>query len=296
MEEKKSLKKTVLMTAVIIIVLLAIGLYFQLSYNIIPTKERVVYIMPTNCPEQICNVDSLRTWVSDIGVDLGIYNSNYFAIPSALVFKSGEAIVVNTISKKAFTDDLCILLNVSNACKTFESIIQKSDVVNVNSFTSLLSVNDIRLRLIAINLKLALKDKVDIIPRFIIVSNLDDSGSVNVAEVEEAARQLCILQTQSSNWVQYSTCIDGSLLNNQWVQTTWQACAQSANVDVNNMNSCVATNGIQLLKNEQNNVRQLKLTTSPVLFINNDVYTSRFTFDAIKKTVCMYFSKKPEGC
>ena len=296
MEHNRSLKKTFLITAVAVFVLFAIGLYFQSNYNILSGKETIVYIKPTNCPDQVCNLDSLRTWVKDVDTDLKIYNSNSVATPSAVIFKGNEVVAVGTASKRAFMDDLCVVVNVSSACKIFESGIQKTDSVTLNVFTSLLSINDVRLKLIAINLKQALKNKLNIAPRFIIVSNLDDTTTVNQAEVQEVARQLCMLQLQPNNWVQYATCIDNALLTNQWNQNTWQACAQAANIDVNSLNSCVQNNGLQLLKNEQNTVRQLGLTTTPVLFINNDVYASQFTFDAVKRTVCMYFNKKVEGC
>jgi len=296
MSEGRSLKRTFGLVISVILVLLAIGLYFQFNYVIFPGKDKIVYIMPTNCPEQVCNIDSLRTWVKDIDVDLGIYNSNSVAVPTAIVFKSNDAFGINTLSKRAFSNDLCVLINSSNACNVFERSIQKTDVATLNFFTSLFSINDVRLKLIAVNLKNILKDSVNVIPRFIIVSNLDDPASANVAEVQEVARQLCMLRTQPNNWVQYATCIDNALLNNQWTQATWQSCAQAANIDVDSLNACVQTNGLQLVANEQTTVRQLQLTTAPVLFINNDVYTSQFTFDAVKKTVCLYLRNKTEGC
>jgi len=298
-EKTSFLKKPFVIAIISIIVLLAIGMYFQSTYtgfSIFPTKTKVIYIKPANCPEEICNTDSLRTWVRDVDVGLEIYSSNSILVSSAIVFKENNAIVINTANKRAFSNDLCVLLNLNNACKIFESSIQRTDVVTLNFFTSLFSANDIKLKQIAINMRQILNESVSVIPRFIIVSNLDDEAAVNIAEVQEVARQLCMLQTQPNNWVQYVTCVDNALLSNQWNQETWQACAQAANVDVNAVNSCMQERDEQLLRNEQNTVRQLRLTSTPVLFINNDAYTSQFTFDAVKKTVCLYFNKKPEGC
>ena len=294
-----SLKKPFLIAAAAILVLLSIGLYFQSGYTgfaIFQSKEKIFYIQPVNCPEQICNLDSLRTWVKDVDVDLGVYTSTSVATPSAIVFKDSNVFGINTGSKRAFSDDLCVLMNLTNACKVFESGIQKADAVSLNFFTSLFSINDVRLKLIAINLKQALGESVNIIPRFIIVSNLDDASAVNTAEIQEVGRQLCMLQLQPNNWVQYVACVDNALLSNQWNQETWQACAQTANMDANAVNGCMQEKGEQLLRNEQNTVRQLRLTSTPVLFINNDVYTSQFTFDAVKKTVCLYLRNKTEGC
>lgn len=293
------MRKSFLIAAAAILVLLAIGLYFQFSYTssaIFQPKEKIFYIQPINCPEQICNLDSLRTWVKDVGVDLGVYTSTSVATPSAIVFRDSNVFAVNTGTKRAFSNDLCVLLNLSNACKIFESGLQKADAVTLNFFTSLFSITDVRLKVIAINLKQVFNDSVNVIPRFIIVSNLDDPSAVNAAEVQEIGRQLCMLQLQPNNWVQYVACLDNALLSNQWNQETWQACAQTASVDVNALDACIQEKGEQLLRNEQNTVRQLRLTSTPVLFINNDVYTSQFTFDAVKKTICLYFNKKPDVC
>jgi hypothetical protein len=204
--------------------------------------------------------------------------------------------VINTASKRAFSNDLCATVDAAGACRVFENSIQKSDVVTLNFFTSLFSENDVRLKIIAINLKQVLNESVHVIPRFIIITDLDGPGSENVAEVHEVMRQLCLLQTEPNSWVPYATCIDSALLTNQWTANTWEACAQTAVIDIDSMNGCVQGRGLQLAKSEQNTVKQLKLQSTPILFINSDVYTSRHTFDAVKKTACMYFNKKPEGC
>lgn len=298
-EEKKSLKKSFLMTAFVILVLLAIGLYFQFNFTgfaIFPGQEKIFYIRPASCPNEVCNTDSLRTWASDAGINLGIYDSNSVAVPIAMVFKNGDAFVINTASKRAFSNDLCAIVNATGACRVFENGIQKSDAVTLNFFTSLFSENDVRLKIIAINLKQVLNESVNVIPRFIIITDLNEPGSENVAEVHEVMRQLCLLQTQPNSWVPYATCIDNALLTNQWTANTWEACAQAAVIDVDSMYSCVQDRGLQLAKNEQSTVRQLKLQSTPILFINSDVYTSRHTFDAVKKTACLYFNKNPEGC
>ena len=299
MEEKKSLKKSFAMAAAVILALLAIGLYFQSNFTgfiIFPGQEKIFYIRPANCPDEICNTDSLRTWASDAGINLGIYDSNSVAVPIAMVFKDGDAFVINTASKRAFSNDLCAIVNVTGACRVFEDNIQKSDVVTLNFFTSLFSENDVRLKIIAINLKQVLNESVNVIPRFIIITDLDGPGSENAAEVHEVMRQLCLLQTQPNSWVPYATCIDSALLTNQWTANTWEACAQTAVIDMDSMNGCVQGRGLQLAKSEQNTVKQLKLQSTPILFINSDVYTSRHTFDAVKKTACMYFNKKLGAC
>lgn len=299
LEEKKSLKKSFAIAAVIILALLAIGLYFQFNFTgftIFPVQEKIFYIKPANCPNEVCNTDSLRTWASDAGVGLNIYDSNSVAIPIAMVFKNNDAFVISTANKRVFSNDLCAIINVSSACRVFENGIQKSDVATLNFFTSLFSVNDVRLKIIAINLKQILNESINVIPRFIIITDLDKPGSANVAEVHEVMRQLCLLQTEANSWVPYATCIDNALLTNQWTADTWESCAQTAAIDADALNNCVQDRGLQLAKNEQNTVRQLNLQSTPILFINSDVYTSRHTFDAVKKTACLYFNKKPEAC
>jgi len=299
LEEKKSLKKSFAIAIVVILALLAIGLYFQFNptgFSIFPSQEKIFYVKPPNCPNEVCNTDSLRTWAGDAGVGLDIYDSNSVAVPLALVFKGSNAFIISTASKRAFSNDLCAIVDVSGACRIFENNIQKSDVVTLNFFTSLFSENDARLKILAINLKNALNQSVNVIPRFITITDLDKPGSENVAEVHEVMRQLCLLQTQPNSWVPYATCVDNALLTNQWTANIWESCAQTVAIDVDAMNSCVRDRGLQLAKSEQNTVRQLDLQSTPILFINNDVYTSRHTFDAVKKTVCLYFNEKPEAC
>ena len=299
LEEKKSLKKSFAIAAIVILALLAAGLYFQFSFtgfSIFPIQEKILYVKPPNCPNEVCNTGSLRTWADDAGIGLNIYDSNSVAVPLALVFKNNDAFMISTANKRAFSNDLCAVVNVSGACRVFESSIRKGDVVTLNFFTSLFSENDVRLKILAINLKNALNQSVNVIPRFIIMTDLDKPGSENVAEVHEVMRQLCLLQTQPDSWVPYATCIDNALLANQWTTNTWELCAQAVAIDADAMNGCVQDRGLQLAKSEQSTVRQLDLQSTPVLFINNDVYTSRHTFDAVKKTVCLHFNEKPEAC
>ncbi len=192
-QQKGSLKKSFIVTAVAVLLLGAAAFYIQSGYTgfaAFSGKEKVNYIKPAVCPEQVCNIDSLRTWASDIGVDLGVYTSDAVASPSAVVFKDSNVIVINTVSKRGFSNDLCVLLNLSSACRVFESGIQKTDTITLNVFTSLFSVSDVRMKLIAINLKQVLGDKVNVIPRFIILSDLSNPDSINLAEGQEVAEDV----------------------------------------------------------------------------------------------------------
>ncbi len=297
-QELKSLKKSFLITIALVVILAVIGAYVYFTSSPSAGESvKINFIQPLNCPEDVCNTDRIRTWVTDIGIDLGIYNSISVSSPSAFVLRDNTAYFINTASKKAFASDLCVLVNHSNACKIFADSIQKTDAVTLNVFTSLFSVGDVQLKVMAINLKQLLGDVLNVIPRFIIFTDLSNPNmQMETAELKEVERQLCIIDGQQNKWVAYASCIDTYLLNNLWTNTTWQLCAQNVGVDENAMDSCVSERGLALAQREFGAVKQLGLTKTPVLFINNDAYTSQFTFDAIKKTVCLYYKEKPAGC
>lgn len=268
------------------------GFVFSLSQPVV-----INYIKPANCQENLCNTDAMRTWASDAGVSLNILQSDTSTLPSAHIAIDGKAVFINTGTRYSFLSDLCLLGNHAGSCRALEKMITKTDTVTLTPFTSLFSINDVRVKLIAIQLKQEFGDKINVVPRYIVLSNITDptvfQGSEEVVEV---ARQLCVLNEQSSAWPAYVGCIDNSLLTSVWTSNVWSACAETAKVDVEKLNACVSSRGANMVANEYVAARQIGITRTPTVFINNDAYTSSFDLQSMRKAVCLYLKTTPANC
>jgi protein-disulfide isomerase len=131
----------------------------------------------------------------------------------------------------------------------------------------------------------------------VILTNLNNPSAVaQSTELKEAMTQLCILTDQPAKWMSYANCVDTALAQNSYTNITSANCMRSAKVDADAVSKCVAERGLQLAKNEVATIQQLGLRVTPTIFINNDLYTSRLSYDVLFKTVCMYLSSPPEAC
>lgn len=295
-KNKKFFAILILAIAISSIFLLNFFNIFKFSaFLVLPSKKTLIYLMPPNCPENVCNTDLLKLWSQDLGINLEIYESDV-TFPSSFILKSNKAIMISTISKRAFMNDFCVLLDDKKACKIFEDSITKTNRVRITTFSSLFSAADINARALALQLANTI-DKIDYLPRFVIFTNLQDPNAVRQSqELKEIMTQLCILREESNKWASYSLCVDNSLLQNAYTNQTSSLCMERAQIDKEKINECVKNNGLQLAAQEVQAVQALGLTRTPAIFINNDLYAGKLNYDELLKTICFYFIEKPEPC
>ena len=144
-------------------------------------------------------------------------------------------------------------------------------------------------------------------PNFIIEAttknptNLSDFISLHGrAELYEDVRQLCIIKLYGvDKWWDYVIRFDNECTPSPNV-TAVEKCsykvAKSVGIDVNKIQQCVQTQGVELLKKELSLIKEYSVTGSPTVFINNNLYQGERTPQAFKEAVCMRFKNPPSIC
>ncbi len=132
-------------------------------------------------------------------------------------------------------------------------------------------------------------------------TNLSDFISLHgKAELYEDVRQLCIIELYGvDKWWDYVIKFDNECTPSSNI-TAVEKCsykiAKSIGIDVNKIQDCVQTQGVELLKKELSLIKQYSVTGSPTVFINNNLYQGERTPQAFKEAVCMRFTNPPTIC
>ncbi len=148
--------------------------------------------------------------------------------------------------------------------------------------------------------------KADIKIHFIVNVNgntIDSVDSLHGAnEAKEDARQVCIMKyyTQKTYWDYlmefnkncYSLYRDDKKLDECWKQT-----AQKFGIDIDKIETCAySSEGVELLKADEQLTNQYGVTGSPTLIINGARYTGTRSSEAFKNAICSGFVTKPSEC
>jgi len=303
-------KKLIVLILVILIVAAFFVLYLYGYISPFPfatlslNKDKILFIQPIGCTESLCNTSVIRSLARQTDLEFELKDSIGLKQPIAMVSGINNTLsFVNLVSVKSFMNDICVYTSNQKACKAFSDSIQKSNTVNVMFFTSYsplaLSVNDILAR----NVIFAVQNKINsssltVLPRFVVLTNLNNSQAVLSTEVQEVGRQTCIRNEQPQLFWVYAGCLDGFLLTNKWTQTSWQTCAANVGVNATLLNDCLQNRGFGYVVNEANFAIQNKISVTPLIFINGDLYTSALNPDSMAKTICLYYNEnaKPASC
>lgn len=148
--------------------------------------------------------------------------------------------------------------------------------------------------------------KADIKIHFIVNVNgntIDSVDSLHGAnEAKEDARQVCIMKyyTQKTYWDYlfefnkncYSLYRDDKKLDECWKQT-----AQKFGIDIDKIEKCAyGSEGVELLKADEQLTNQYGVTGSPTLIINGARYSGTRSSEAFKSAICSGFVTKPAEC
>lgn len=143
-----------------------------------------------------------------------------------------------------------------------------------------------------------LKDKVDWKIHFIV--NVD-GGTVDslhgAKEVTEDEREACVIKNYDvGTWFTFANYVNNNCGSDG---SCWQDAAKTANVDVNKINSCVTSSGLDLMKADETASKAAGASGSPTLRINGVQSNSVYQYgdsEAYKGTICSAFNTSPSEC
>ena len=143
-----------------------------------------------------------------------------------------------------------------------------------------------------------LKDKVDWKIHFIVsVSGSTVNSLHGPNEVTEDEREACVIKNYGvGTWFTFANYVNNNCGSNG---SCWQDAAKVANVDVNTINSCVTSNGLDLMKAEETASNAAGATGSPTFIINGVQSNSIYQYgnsETYKGAICSAFNNVPSEC
>jgi protein-disulfide isomerase len=153
-----------------------------------------------------------------------------------------------------------------------------------------------------------LGNKTDITVRFITSISGDTVDSVQslhgTTEAQEDLRQVCIMNNydQKTYWT-YLMEIDNNCYgkvdttNAAALDTCWKAAATKAGIDAAKIETCSSgSEGLNLLKADEQLTSQYGVSGSPTLVINGVTYNGARSSEAFKQAICNAFNTAPAEC
>jgi glutaredoxin len=150
--------------------------------------------------------------------------------------------------------------------------------------------------------------KADIRVRFIanVQGNTVDSVQSlhGLTEAQEDLRQLCIMKNydQKTYWnylMEINTNCYGKIntRDSAALETCWKSSASKAGIDVAKIQTCSnSTEGLNLLKADEQLTSQYGVSGSPTLIINGATYNGARSSEAFKQAICNSFTTAPTEC
>ena len=142
-----------------------------------------------------------------------------------------------------------------------------------------------------------LGSKASIEPHFIVSISGDTINSLHGEyEATEDMRQACIWKNydQETFWTYVDYLNNNCDRNN--LDICWKDAAKEANVDTAKIEDCVETEGLTLMKAEEQLSNANGVSGSPTLIINGARYNGARTPDAYKQAICSAFTTQPSEC
>lgn len=151
-----------------------------------------------------------------------------------------------------------------------------------------------------------LGNDADINIRFIANITGDDINQVSSLhgpiEGIEDARQLCVAKNYDKTilWSYVNEinekCYPIYRNGDDIYQDCWQTAAQNNGIDINKIDTCVESEGPDLIREENTLTTKYGVSGSPTLIINGVKYTGARTSEAFKTAICNAFNNAPESC
>ncbi len=143
-----------------------------------------------------------------------------------------------------------------------------------------------------------LKDDVDWNIHYIVSTNGDNVNSLHgQPEVDQNMREACVLENNGlDKWWAFTTFVNTSCGSDG---DCWKEAASTVGLNTDDVESCVATNGISYMKKSEEVSNEFRVSASPTLLINGVRSSAITNFgqpEAYKKAICEAFTEQPEEC
>jgi glutaredoxin len=150
-----------------------------------------------------------------------------------------------------------------------------------------------------------LGDKINLKVRFIVNIQGDTVDSVKSLhgknEAVEDLRQACIMKYYGSAYWEYLMGVNEKCYpiyrNTEALEKCWKEVAEKLNFDVEKISECASSSeGIELLKADEELASQFGVTGSPTLIINGAKFRGARSSEAFKQAICSGFVTQPKEC
>lgn len=147
--------------------------------------------------------------------------------------------------------------------------------------------------------------KADIKVRYIATVNGNSVDSVRslhgLPEAKEDLRQICVAKNYPQKYWSYITELNAQCYpiykNATQLEVCQQNITESLGIDNRQIETCaLGSEGLALLRADETITKTLRVTGSPTLFINGQIYSGQRTPEAYKQAVCNHFDTPPAEC
>ena len=147
--------------------------------------------------------------------------------------------------------------------------------------------------------------KADIKVRYITTVNGDSVDSVRslhgVPEAKEDLRQICVAKNSPQKFWSYLTEINAQCYPIYKNATQLESCqknvTETLGIDNRKIETCaLGSEGLALLRADETITKTLRVTGSPTLFMNGQIYSGQRTSEAYKQAICDRFETPPAEC
>jgi glutaredoxin len=147
--------------------------------------------------------------------------------------------------------------------------------------------------------------KADIKIRYIATVNGDSVDSVRslhgIPEAKEDLRQICVAKYSPQKYWSYLTEINAQCYPIYKNATQLESCqknvTETLGIDNRKIESCaLGSEGLALLRADETVTKTFRVTGSPTLIINGQIYSGQRTAEAYKQAICERFENPPAEC
>ena len=143
-----------------------------------------------------------------------------------------------------------------------------------------------------------LKDKVVWNIHYIVTASGDAITSLHgQTEVDQNEREMCVLENSGTDkWFEFTTYVNENCGSDG---SCWEAAASVAGISKQEISSCVASSGLNTMKEEAGITAEAGVSGSPTMIINGVETSAVYQYNkpqAYLDAVCSAFNTMPEEC
>jgi predicted DsbA family dithiol-disulfide isomerase len=153
-----------------------------------------------------------------------------------------------------------------------------------------------------------LKNSADFNPRYVVYTNYNGGGPQfciadgkycsmhGIQELNQNIREACVgKHIGMDEWFEFAMAMNDKC-NYKNADTCWEAVAEDLGLDTAMIKECEANEGEQIAKEDFELNQILKVSGSPTVFIDGEMYKGQRAPEGFKAALCAAFDSPPEAC